>query len=134
MNKYIPLLLVSFFLQANEVFFNEINESKNDAIEISFNLDKVAYINSYSLENPSRIVIEINDSKLTNPIEEIYNYPIKKVRASNSNGMTRIVVDLYDNVFWNKLPNCSESFYCTVVGQFAGHGQSLICSKLLLNL
>ena len=77
MNKYIPLLLVSFFLQANEVFFNAINESENDAIEISFNLDKVAYINSYSLENPSRIVIEINDSKLTKPIEEIYNYPIK---------------------------------------------------------
>ena len=102
MNKYIPLLLVSFFLQANEVFFNAINESENDAIEISFNLDKVAYINSYSLENPSRIVIEINDSKLTNPIEEIYNYPIKKVRASNLNGMTRIVIDLYDNVFWNK--------------------------------
>ena len=49
MNKYIPLLLVSFFLQANEVFFNAINESENDAIEISFNLDKVAYINSYSL-------------------------------------------------------------------------------------
>ena len=102
MNKYIPLLLVSFFLQANEVFFNAINESENDAIEISFNLDKVAYVNSYSLENPSRIVIEINDSKLTNPIEEIYNYPIKKVRASNLNGMTRIVIDLYDNVFWNK--------------------------------
>jgi N-acetylmuramoyl-L-alanine amidase len=65
-------------------------------------LDKVAYINSYSLEDPSRLVLEINDAHSKESISEIYNYPIKQIKSNKDGDHTKIVIDLYDNVFWRK--------------------------------
>src|SRR6056300_293845 len=102
MNKLLPLLIFTYFAHANEIQFNSIDEYKDGALNISFNLEQVAYINSYALENPSRLVLEINDAYSKKPINEIYNYPIKKIRSSQDNNLTRVVIDLYDHVFWHK--------------------------------
>ena len=65
-------------------------------------LDKVAYINSYSQEDPSRLVLEINDAHSKESISEIYNYPIKQIKSNKDDDHTKIVIDLYDDVFWRK--------------------------------
>jgi N-acetylmuramoyl-L-alanine amidase len=65
-------------------------------------LDKVAYINSYSQEDPSRLVLEINDAHSKESISEIYNYPIKQIKSNKDGDHTKIVIDLYDDVFWRK--------------------------------
>ena len=102
MNKFLPLLIFTYFIHANEIQFNSIDEYKDGTLNISFTLEQVAYINSYALENPSRLVLEINDAYSKKPINEIYNYPIKKIRSSQDNNLTRVVIDLYDHVFWHK--------------------------------
>ncbi|MDB4661580.1 N-acetylmuramoyl-L-alanine amidase [Gammaproteobacteria bacterium] len=102
MHRFLPLLILTYFIHANEIQFNAIDEHEDGTVNVSFNLEKVAYINSYSLENPSRLVLEINDAHSKKPINEIYNYPIKKIRSSQDNNLTRVVVDLYDHVFWHK--------------------------------
>ena len=102
MNKFLPLLILTYFIHANEIKFNAIDEHENGTLNVSFNLEQVAYINSQALENPSRLVLEINDAYSKKPINEIYNYPIKKIRSSKDNNLTRVVIDLYDNVFWHK--------------------------------
>ena len=54
------------------------------------------------LEDPSRLVLEINDAYSKEPINEIYNYPIKQINLLKDNNLTRVVIDLYDHVFWHK--------------------------------
>ena len=100
--KFLSLLLFSCFIESNEVVFNEVNEVGNDTVEISFFLNSVSFIKSYSLENPSRIVMDIYDTELNSVIEESYNYPIKKIRATPQENNTRIVIDLYEYVYWVK--------------------------------
>lgn len=100
MNKLVLLCFLSLFVRANEITFDSIEQTGKKEITISFKLEKVSLIRSYSLENPSRIVIEVNQSELKNNIDVPYNYPIKKVRASQDGGLTRIVVDLYESVYW----------------------------------
>ena len=70
MNKFLPLLILTYFIHANEIKFNAIDEHEDGTLNVSFNLEQVAYINSYALENPSRLVLEINDaySKIS-PVE-----------------------------------------------------------------
>ena len=102
MHKLIALLFFTSFIHANEVSFKEIQENSSEEFDIAFDLDKVSYINSYALENPSRIVVEVNQSQLKTIIDEPYNYPIKKVRASSDQELTRIVIELYEAVNWNK--------------------------------
>ena len=102
MHKLLAILILPFCIHANEIIFDQIKEVENENIQISFNLEKVSYVNSYALQNPSRIVLEINQSELKKPIDEIYNYPIKKVRASLDGSLTRVVVDLYESVYWRK--------------------------------
>ena len=100
--KLLSLLLFSCFIESNEVVFNEVNEVGNDTVEISFFLNSVSFIKSYSLENPSKIVMDLYDTELNSVIEESYNYPIKKIRATPQENNTRIVIDLYEYVYWVK--------------------------------
>ena len=72
----------------------------NGEISINFNLDKVSLIKSYSLESPSRVVMEVNQANLVSDINVPYNYPVKKVRASQDGNLSRIVIDLYEPVHW----------------------------------
>ena len=102
MNKFLLILILSLAAQSNELVFKEIKQASDGSINVLFGLEKVSYINSYTLQNPSRLVFEINQSNVKAPIDEIYNYPIKKIRASNEEDKTRIVIDLYDFVYWWK--------------------------------
>ena len=102
MNKFLLILILSLAAQSNELVFKEVKQVSDGSINILFGLEKVSYINSYTLQNPSRLVFEINQSKVKAPIDEIYNYPIRKIRASNEEDKTRIVIDLYDFVYWWK--------------------------------
>ena len=102
MYKFLPILIFNYFIYANEITFVCIDEQKDGEINISLILDKVAYINSYSQEDPSRLVLEINDAHSKEPISEIYNYPIKQIKSNKDGDHTKIVIDLYDDVFWRK--------------------------------
>ena len=102
MYKFLPILIFNYFIYANEITFVGIDEQKDGEINISLILDKVAYINSYSQEDPSRLVLEINDAHSKESISEIYNYPIKQIKSNKDDDHTKIVIDLYDDVFWRK--------------------------------
>ena len=103
MNKLLSFLLIlTSFVDSNEISFYEIKDSDDQSSEISFLLDKVSFIKSYSLVDPSRIVIDVYQSDLKSDVEEKYNYPIKLVRASSKEDLTRIVIDLYEYVNWSK--------------------------------
>ena len=97
----IGLLFVSF-VNSNEVVFNEVVEKDDKSVEISFLLERVSLVKSYSLNNPSRLVLDIYDAELKDEINVSYNYPIKKIRSISEGDTSRIVVDLYENVFWEK--------------------------------
>ena len=102
MYKFLPILIFNYFIYANEIAYVGIDEQKDGEINISLILDKVAYINSYSQEDPSRLVLEINDAHSKESISEIYNYPIKQIKSNKDGDHTKIVIDLYDDVFWRK--------------------------------
>ena len=104
MNKLFLIcgLVLSFFAKSNEISFKSVDDLKGGSIEINFILEKVSFIKSYSLENPSRIVMDVYDSDLSSAIDEPYNYPIKKIRATSKDNITRIVIDLYEYVNWIK--------------------------------
>ena len=102
MNKFsLFLLILSSFVHSNEISFYEVKDSDDQSTEISFLLDKVSFIKSYSLINPSRIVIDVYQSDLKSDVQEKYNYPIKQIRASTKEDLTRIVIDLYEYVNWS---------------------------------
>ena len=103
MNKFsLFLLALSSLIYSNEISFYEVKDSDDQSTEISFLLDKVSFIKSYSLVNPSRIVIDVYQSDLKSDVQKKYNYPIKQIRASSKEDLTRIVIDLYEYVNWNK--------------------------------
>jgi len=103
MNKFtLFLLILSSFVHSNEISFYEVKDSDDQSSEISFLLDKVSFIKSYSLIDPSRIVIDVYQSNLKSAVQEKYNYPIKQIRASTKDDLTRIVIDLYEYVNWSK--------------------------------
>ena len=47
-------------------------------------------------------MIDIKDSKLNEELDSRQNYPIKKIRASQDGSTSRIVLDLYESVYWKK--------------------------------
>ena len=103
MNKFsLFLLALSSLIYSNEISFYEVKDSDDQSTEISFLLDKVSFIKSYSLVDPSRIVIDVYQSDLESDVQKKYNYPIKQIRASSKDDLTRIVIDLYEYVNWNK--------------------------------
>ena len=103
MNKFsLFLLALSSLTYANEISFFEVKDSDSESTEISFLLSKVSFIKSYVLVDPSRIVIDVYQSDLKSDVQKKYNYPIKQIRASSKEDLTRIVIDLYEYVAWNK--------------------------------
>ena len=138
------LFLISFlfisFVNSNELTFNEVIEKDDKSVEISFLLEKVSLVKSYSLNTPSRLVLDIYDTKLKEDINISYNYPIKKIRSISEGDTSRIVIDLYENVFWEKptqvqtkngvmltlvtkrIKNLENSIRDIVIAIDAGHG------------
>ena len=94
--------MISSLIYSNEISFYDVKDSDDQSTEISFLLNKVSFIKSYSLINPSRIVIDVYQSDLKKDIQKKYNYPIKQIRASSKSDLTRIVIDLYEYVNWSK--------------------------------
>ena len=94
--------MLSSLIYSNEISFYDVKDSDDQSTEISFLLNKVSFIKSYSLIDPSRIVIDVYQSDLKKDIQKKYNYPIKQIRASSKNDLTRIVIDLYEYVNWSK--------------------------------
>ena len=86
----------------NRVSFSNISELESGNLKIVFNLDKVALINSYALDDPSRIVIDLKNVALAEPIKSESFSPIKLIRASEVGKTTRIVIDLKGSVYWKK--------------------------------
>ena len=105
--KQLIILSCLFFISfdsytSNLAEFSSIKELPNGEIRITFKLSKVALVKSYALDDPSRIVIDIKDSKLNEELDSRQNYPIKKIRASQDGSTSRIVLDLYESVYWKK--------------------------------
>ena len=97
------LFFISFnSYTSNLAEFSSIKELPNGEIRITFKLSKVALVKSYALDDPSRIVVDVKDSQLKKELDSRQNYPIKKIRASQDGSTSRIVVDLYESVFWKK--------------------------------
>ena len=71
-------------LGANSLNFENIKELPNGDIRISFKLQKVALINSYALDDPSRIVIDVRDTKVSSFSEENDLGPIKACKGIGS--------------------------------------------------
>ena len=53
----------------NKVSFQNISELESGNLRIVFNLDKIALINSYALDDPSRIVIDLKNTEIGQPIQ-----------------------------------------------------------------
>ena len=87
---------------ANKVSFSNISELASGNLKIVFHLDQVALINSYALDDPSRIVIDLKNVKLAGSISTKPLSPIKLIRASEFGENVRIVVDLKGSVYWKK--------------------------------
>ena len=103
--KFLLGILCIFTLSieaSNRVSFTKISELESGNLKIIFNLDKVAFINSYALDDPSRIVIDLKDTALAEPIKSESFSPIKLIRASEVGNTTRIVIDLKGSVYWKK--------------------------------
>tara|TARA_B000000477_G_scaffold8075_1_gene6496 strand:- start:695 stop:1966 length:1272 start_codon:yes stop_codon:yes gene_type:complete len=105
--KQLIILSCLFFISFNSYTsnlaeFSSIKELPNGEIRITFKLSKVALVKSYALDDPSRIVVDVKDSQLKKELDSRQNYPIKKIRASQDGSTSRIVVDLYESVFWKK--------------------------------
>ena len=105
--KQLIILSCLFFISleafsSNLVEFSSIKELPSGEVRITFKLSKVALVKSYALDEPSRIVIDIKDSELKGELENRQNYPIKKIRASKDGSTSRIVLDLYESVYWKK--------------------------------
>ena len=87
---------------ANQISFGRITELESGNLKIVFNLDKVALINSYALDDPSRIVIDLKNTSIKEPIESKFFAPIKLIRANEVGNSVRVVLDLKGSVYWKK--------------------------------
>jgi len=101
--KFIFLFIfTSSLITANELSFNEVAQLENGSYKISFNLDKVAYIKSYSENDPNKIILDVHDTVIVKKFNKKFNFPIKEINIVNDENITRLVVDLYEPVFWQK--------------------------------
>ena len=87
---------------ANKISFDRITELESGNLKIVFHLDKVALINSYALDDPSRIVIDLKNTSIKEPIESKFFAPIKLIRANEVGNSVRVVLDLKGSVYWKK--------------------------------
>lgn len=105
-NQRLLVTIFCFFMigseAANKVSFSNISELASGNLKIVFHLDQVALINSYALDDPSRIVIDLKNVKLAGSISTKPLSPIKLIRASEFGENVRIVIDLKGSVYWKK--------------------------------
>ena len=95
-------IFASSLITANELSFNEVVQLENGGYKISFNLDKVAYIKSYSSNDPNKIILDVHDAVIVKNFNKKFNFPIKEISIANYEEIARIIVDLYEPVFWQK--------------------------------
>jgi len=95
-------IFASSLITANELSFNEVVQLENGSYKISFNLDKVAYIKSYSLNDPNKIILDVHDAVIVKNFNKKFNFPIKEISIANNEKIARVIVDLYEPVFWQK--------------------------------
>ena len=95
-------IFASSLITANELSFNEVVQLENGGYKISFNLDKVAYIKSYSLNDPNKIILDVHDAVIVKNFNKKFNFPIKEISIANNEKIARVIVDLYEPVFWQK--------------------------------
>tara|TARA_B100000945_G_scaffold51063_2_gene36768 strand:- start:4777 stop:6054 length:1278 start_codon:yes stop_codon:yes gene_type:complete len=103
--KAFIIVVFTFALTAegsNQISFSEIEELESGNLKIVFNLEKVSLINSYALDDPSRIVIDIKNTSIREPIKSPPFFPIKLIRASEVGNASRVVIDLKGSVYWKK--------------------------------
>ena len=105
-NRTLLVSLISFYMIAlgatNTVSFGNISGLESGNLKIVFQLDQVALVNSYALDDPSRIVIDIKNASLKDEMSAEVLSPIKLVRALEVDGNIRIVIDLKGSVYWKK--------------------------------
>ena len=104
MDKKLIFLFIfaSSLVTANELSFNEVVQLENGGYKISFNLDKVAYIKSYSSNDPNKIILDVHDAVIVKNFNKKFNFPIKEISIANNEKIARLIVDLYEPVFWQK--------------------------------
>jgi len=95
-------IFASSLVTANELSFNEVVQLENGGYKISFNLDKVAYIKSYSSNDPNKIILDVHDAVIVKNFNKKFNFPIKEISIANNEKIARLIVDLYEPVFWQK--------------------------------
>ena len=95
-------IFASSLITANELSFNEVVQLENGGYKISFNLDKVAYIKSYSSNDPNKIILDVHDAVIVKNFNKKFNFPIKEISIANNEKIARVIVDLYEPVFWEK--------------------------------
>lgn len=95
-------IFASSLITANELSFNEVVQLENGGYKISFNLDKVAYIKSYSSKDPNKIILDVHDAVIVKNFNKKFNFPIKEISIANNEKIARLIVDLYEPVFWQK--------------------------------
>ena len=95
-------IFASSLVTANELSFNEVVQLENGGYKISFNLDKVAYIKSYSSNDPNKIILDVHDAIIVKNFNKKFNFPIKEISIANNEKIARLIVDLYEPVFWQK--------------------------------
>ena len=95
-------IFASSLITANELSFNEVVQLENGSYKISFNLDKVAYIKSYSSNDPNKIILDVHDAVIVKNFNKKFNLPIKEISIANNEKIARVIVDLYEPVFWQK--------------------------------
>ncbi|MBD63390.1 MAG: N-acetylmuramoyl-L-alanine amidase [Gammaproteobacteria bacterium] len=103
--KTLLLVVVTFALKAegsNQISFSNIEELESGNLKIIFNLEKVSLVNSYALDDPSRIVIDLKNTSIREPIQSSFFSPIKLIRASEVGNTSRVVIDLKGSVYWKK--------------------------------
>ena len=95
-------IFASSLITANELSFNEVVQLENGGYKISLNLDKVAYIKSYSSNDPNKIILDVHDAVIVKNFNKKFNFPIKEISIANNEKIARLIVDLYEPVFWQK--------------------------------
>lgn len=95
-------IFASSLITANELSFNEVVQLENGGYKISFNLDKVAYIKSYSSNDPNKIILDVHDAVIVKNFNKKFNFPIREISIANNEKIARVIVDLYEPVFWQK--------------------------------
>ena len=96
------LIIFTISIDCNEINSIQIEEIDRNTFKLSMSLQRVALIKSYSRNSDSQIIMELYDTNLETSFEDLFNYPIKKVSVSSEDNLTRVVLDLYENVYWKK--------------------------------